>query len=135
MKRALVLVAGLMLAPATAAQDAATPKAAQDAAKPTAAPETRSCLALRSIRDTNVVDNRTIDFTLGDGSVWRNRLPYDCPQLGFERAFSYQTSMSQLCKQDVITVIELTGSRQIGARCGLGEFVRQPPKAKTKAKP
>lgn len=95
-------------------------------------PAVRSCLAIGAIRGTDVVNSQTIDFTLRDGSVWRSRLPFACAQLGFERAFSYQTSISQLCQQDVITVI-LQTTRQQGARCGLGEFVRQPPgPAKTK---
>lgn len=104
----------LLLAPAAAA-------AAEDAPPP----ETRNCLQLGAIRQTDVRNARTIDFTLRDGSVWRNTLPFQCPQLGFERAFSYQTSISQLCRQDLITVIQQTGN-QPGASCGLGEFQRQP---------
>jgi hypothetical protein len=88
-------------------------------------PGTKNCLPLANVRQTTVRDAGTIDFTLRDGSVWRNNLPFRCPQLGFERAFSYQTSISQLCRQDIITVIQQTGN-QPGARCGLGEFQRQP---------
>ena len=125
MTLALAVIASLMLAPAVAAPE--TPA-------PGAAPETRSCLALASIRGTQVVNARTVDFILRDSSVWRSRLPFECPQLGIERAFSYQTGMSQLCKQDVITVIQMTGGQPLNTRCGLGEFVRQPPKTKTRPK-
>jgi len=63
-----------------------------------------------------------IDFVLHDGSVLRNRLPYACPQLGFERAFTYSTSLSQLCSVDIITVIVQGGGPSRGASCGLGQF-------------
>jgi formyltetrahydrofolate synthetase len=109
--------AGMLLAAASPAATQAEPEK----------PAVRACLPIANIRGTNVVDRQTIDFTLRDRSVWRSRLPFQCPQLGFERAFSYQTAMSQLCKQDVITVIQVNAGRQLGARCGLGEFVRQPP--------
>ena len=119
--RTLALAISLLLPAVAAAADEPAPPA-----------ETRNCLALANIRQTTVRDARTIDFRLRDGSVWRNSLPFRCPQLGFERAFSYQTSISQLCRQDLITVIQQTGNLG-GARCGLGEFQRQPappPKAK-----
>ena len=102
------------------------PGSAAMAAPAPAATDTRNCLQLSQIRQTDVRNDRTIDFTLRDGSVWRNTLPFRCLQLGFERAFSYQTSISQLCRQDLINVIQQTGNQR-GASCGLGEFKRQPP--------
>ena len=90
------------------------------------APETRQCLALSNLRSTNVVNSRTIDFTLRDRSVWRVNLPSSCPQLGTERAFSYETAQTQLCAQDIITVIQPLAGRLSGARCGLAPFQRQP---------
>jgi len=87
----------------------------------------KACLPLAQIKGTKVVDGQTIDFSLRDGSVWRSRLPGgNCGQLGFEKAFSYQTAMSQLCKQDIITVLQNMGGLMRGASCGLGEFVAQP---------
>jgi hypothetical protein len=115
MIRSLLALATMALLPAAVAA----------AADPESKAETRNCLALANIRQTTVRDARTIDFKMRDGSVWRSTLPFQCPQLGFERAFSYQTSISQLCRQDVITVIQQTGNLR-GATCGLGEFQRQP---------
>ena len=91
-----------------------------------AAQETRICLPLAAIRNSNVVNSRTIDFTLRDRSVWRANLRFACPQLGIERAFSYETGQSQLCAQDIITVIAPIGGALSGARCGLAPFQRQP---------
>ncbi|WP_310475339.1 hypothetical protein [Sandarakinorhabdus sp.] len=109
----------------------ALPVAAQaPAAQASAAPEVRQCLQLSALRSTNVVNSRAIDFTLRDGSVWRANLHSACPQLGTERAFSYSTSIGQLCAQDIITVIQPMARNFNGPRCGLAPFERQPAKPK-----
>ena len=94
------------------------------------APEVRQCLLISAIRSSNVVNSRAIDFTLRDGSVWRANLRSACPQLGTERSFSYSTSISQLCAQDIITVIQPMARNFAGPRCPLAPFERQPTKAK-----
>ncbi len=81
-----------------------------------------SCVTLRNVSNTNVLDDSTIDFVMRDGRVFRNALPNSCPQLGFERAFSYQTSINQLCSVDIITVLVQAGGLRSGASCGLGKF-------------
>jgi hypothetical protein len=82
------------------------------------------CVQLTRIRNTNVRDDRTIDFIMINGDVYRNSLANSCPQLGFERRFSYQTSLSQLCSVDIITVLTAGGPNNLmrGASCGLGKF-------------
>jgi hypothetical protein len=81
------------------------------------------CIQLRSIRTTQVRDDRTIDFIMNGNKVYRNILPNSCPTLGFEKRFSYRTSLSQLCSVDIITVLYNVGSSlQPGASCGLGPF-------------
>ncbi len=96
--------------------------------------ETRSCIVLSNLRQSIVRGDQIIDFVMRDGSVWRNTLPYRCPTLGFQRAFSYQTSINQLCKPDLISVIQLNGGNPITSRCGLGTFVRQPAPTQPRAK-
>ena len=86
-----------------------------------------SCVELSRIRESKVIDDRTIDFVLRDGSVLRNTLPSSCPSLGFERAFTYKTSISRLCSVDIITVIMQGGGVRTGASCGLGKFVPYTP--------
>ena len=90
----------------------------------------RSCVELGRIREARVVDDRTSDFYLANREVVRNTLPNACPQLGFEKAFTYSTSVSQLCAVDVITVIVQGGGPRIGANCGLGAFTPYTPVAK-----
>lgn len=117
--RKLMFIASLaLLAGATATARPLKPE--QEAKiKPAGKPE--SCVQLRSIRETRVRDDSTIDFYMLGGKVYRNRLPNSCPQLGFEEKFLYKTSLSQLCNVDIITVLTGPGISR-GASCGLGQF-------------
>lgn len=83
-----------------------------------------NCLPLQTIRESQVRDDWTIDFRTSGGQWYRNALPNRCFSLGFERAFSYSTSLTQLCNVDIITVLVNNGGPgpiNRGA-CGLGEF-------------
>jgi len=113
-------------APAAGPQSPAVSVPAVAAAKP------RSCVSLTQIRETRVVDDRTIDFIMRDRQVLRNTLPNSCPGLGFERAFTYATSLSELCSVDIITVLQQGGGIRRGASCGLGAFVPYAPVAATR---
>ena len=88
--------------------------------KPAGKPE--SCIPITSIRETRVRDDRTIDFYMNGRKVYRNSLPNSCPQLGFEERFSYETSLSQLCSTDIISVLYDSPRLMRGASCGLGTF-------------
>ncbi len=82
-----------------------------------------SCLQLHNIQESRVRNDRVIDFRTSGKKWYRNTLPYSCPSLGFEEAFSYSTSLSQLCSVDIITVLNRTGGGlNSGASCGLGQF-------------
>ena len=81
-----------------------------------------NCVTIRNIRDTKVIDDRTIDFHMSGNQVFRNTLPNSCPQLGFQQAFAYRTSTSELCSVDIITVIVQGSGSMRGASCGLGKF-------------
>jgi hypothetical protein len=91
-----------------------------------------NCVQLQNIRETRVRDDRTIDFIMRNGKWFRNTLPNSCPQLGFERAFAYQTSITQLCNVDIITVIVQGAGARRGASCGLGKFTPIEPITTTK---
>lgn len=113
------LAAAVALVPATA--QTKSQREALAAARPVGKPV--DCVQIRQIRETRVRDDRTIDFYMLGGRVYRNTLPNSCARLGFEEAFSYKTSLSQLCSVDIITVIDRSGSPGIpGPSCGLGKF-------------
>jgi hypothetical protein len=87
----------------------------------TGAPVT--CISLANIRESRVRSDNVIDFRTSGKKWYRNTLPNSCPSLGFEEAFSYSTSISQLCSVDIITVLNRTGGHlSRGASCGLGKF-------------
>ncbi len=120
---ALGLLAGCSNAPRTAAVPPPPPANTVAGGK---VPSSQ-CVELSRIRESKVIDDRTIDFYLRDGTVLRNNLPNSCSQLGFERAFSYSTSINRLCSVDIITVIIQGGGPRIGVSCGLGPFVPYTP--------
>jgi hypothetical protein len=105
---------------AVAAPGMARDRQAIPVATETGKPE--NCIPLRQISETRVHGDRTIDFIMTGRKVYRNTLPYACPGLGFEERFSYETSLSQLCSVDIITVLYSTPALQRGASCGLGQF-------------
>lgn len=118
----LITIAGLVLL--TSCTPATAPTAVAVAtASPVPAVAARSCVSLSAISEARVIDDSTIDFHMRDGTVLKNTLPHSCPSLGFEKAFTYATSLSQLCSVDIISVIQQSGGPQIGASCGLGKFV------------
>lgn len=120
-KRELVLAILLASAGCTAQVDP-TPPPAYPAV--TTVGEPVSCLQLTQVRDTQVRDDWTIDFEATGGRVYRNTLSARCPRLGFEKAFTYTTSLAQLCSTDIIYVLDATGGQvRRGAACGLGKFV------------
>ena len=118
--RASLPLMGLSLLVAGCAGGAATTASTAPPAKVIGEPI--SCVLLQNIRETRVIDDSTIDFVMRNSKVYRNTLPNRCPQLGFERAFSYSTSISQLCSVDIITVLQQAGGIRRGASCGLGKF-------------
>ena len=102
----------------------ATPVLARDARHiPEAIPAgpALSCIPLSGIRTSHVRNDQIIDFAMSGGKTYRNTLPTACPGLGFQESFSYETSLSQLCSTDIVTVI-YTSPPMRGASCGLGSF-------------
>jgi len=84
--------------------------------------EAQSCIPITQIRNSEVHSDYTIDFHAGN-RTWRNTLPNRCAALGNTRAFSYSTSLNQLCSTDIITVIEPGSPMLTRGSCGLGQFV------------
>lgn len=117
----------LFLALALAACAAPQPPRQTAAPAPAPAGPAASCVDIIRIREARVIDDRTIDFHMNDGRVLRSNLPNSCPSLGFEKAFTYSTSLSKLCSTDIITVIHQGGGPRTGASCGLGQFTPVPP--------
>lgn len=111
---------------------------ATSAPTPPADPKTTKgpqCLNLSQLDHSEVVDDKTILFHMKGGKIWRNDLPFGCPRLGYEKAFSHKTTINQICTVDIITVLNNYGGSglQEEASCGLGDFTAYIPPPKDKA--
>ena len=84
---------------------------------------TTECISLRSLRRTDVVDDRNVLFYMRGKTVYHNILPRPCGGLAREDRFSYQTNIGRLCRLDHIRVLydDPFGMRE-GNRCSLGVF-------------
>ena len=85
--------------------------------------EGERCIITRNIRNTDILDERTILFRMRGGDYYLNYLRNDCPGLVREERFSYRTTGGRLCQVDTIRVLEQFGGFiQEGMSCGLGVF-------------
>ena len=83
----------------------------------------RKCINARSLRTTEVVDDRNILFYLSGKTVYLNILPKECKGLSRERRFSYRTSGTSLCNFDTIRILsDRGGGLHEGKLCRLGYF-------------
>lgn len=83
----------------------------------------RSCIPLSAFSETRVRSDRVIDFLSIGGKGWRNVLPQGCSGLAAANAFTYKTSLSELCDTDIVYPLEqVGGGLQRGPGCGLGRF-------------
>lgn len=80
-----------------------------------------SCINRQSVRSTEVVDDRTINFVVNNRRMFVNRLPNACPGLAGRRTFKVNTRTTQFCSANSITVITGPGGQR-GPTCGLGRF-------------
>ncbi|WP_301752121.1 hypothetical protein [uncultured Erythrobacter sp.] len=84
----------------------------------------QNCIDRSQIRSTVVRTDRVIDFEMNGGKVYRSTLKNRCPGLGWDRAITYETSVNQLCTQQIVySLTNIGGVPQRGAGCSLGEFV------------
>jgi hypothetical protein len=88
--------------------------------------EAQRCVMRDRVRQTLVRTNRVIDFEMQSGTVYRSILPNSCPGLSSNRGITYETSINQLCRGQIIYSLDnFLGEppQRLGAGCGLGEFV------------
>ncbi len=83
----------------------------------------KRCIDTRRISNTQIIDKQNILFHMRDRTIYHNELPRACPGLRRGKAISYRTTLSRLCSNDFITLLDTFGvgiSR--GPSCGLGKF-------------
>jgi len=85
--------------------------------------EAERCILINRISNTHVIDDQRILFYMRGKKAYLNLLPRRCGGLGIQRRFMYETSQSQLCDLDMISVLyNRGGGFSRGASCGLGLF-------------
>lgn len=95
---------------------------AEDANLSAAKPE--SCISLVRIKSSEILDRSHMVFTMSNGPMYLNTLPYPCPGLRRDTPYLHRTSLSEICDLDIITVLnEGGGGYMPGASCGLGKFI------------
>ena len=78
-----------------------------------------SCINPTKITKQTIVSDQEIQFELGNGETWVNKLPRACPGLKLSGGFSWEVHGTLVCSnQERITV------KETGTLCGIGEFSR-----------
>jgi len=82
--------------------------------------DSKNCLRLSMVRDSDPLDDFAILFEVRGGAMYLNELDGRCTGLEHEKRFSYTTPQAQICEGDIITVTDTFGTFR--GSCSLGEF-------------
>ena len=81
------------------------------------------CIDTRRISNTRIVDKQNILFYMRGGVIYHNELPRACMGLRTGKTISYRTSLSRLCSNDLITLLDNFGmGMSRGPSCAIGKF-------------
>ena len=81
------------------------------------------CIDTRRISTTRIVDKQNILFYMRGGDIYHNELPRECMGLRSGKTISYRTSLSRLCSNELITMLENFGTGMSrGPSCAIGKF-------------
>jgi hypothetical protein len=118
--RFLIILLLLLVAGSAGADE----EAVSDGEEAPVVPGTRECIGIARIDRTKIVNDSTILFYMLGPEVYVNNLPRRCNGLKRMDAFSYATSLTQLCSLDIIRGLRSLGGELVpGVGCGLGKFV------------
>ena len=117
------LAAFLVILPAVALARSDAPEAALARALHGLTPSGRptSCVSLRDVPESQIVDDHTILFRHDSGRVYVNHPPDRCIGLTRNHAFASRTPTGQLCGGDLIRVFDPAGHFDYGS-CPIGDF-------------
>lgn len=123
----LAVLAGCAGAPSPSEEAAAARRAARaetelaDALKGKVAGKPVTCVNLRDIRSTKAIGDRTLIYEASARLVYRNDPVGGCPASGTGRTLVTRTPSTQLCRGDIVRVVDLTAGFDLGT-CLLGDF-------------
>jgi hypothetical protein len=106
---------------ASARREAAASAELADALKGKVPGKPVSCINLRDIRSTKTIGDRTLLYETSSQLVYRNDPVGGCPASAPGRTLITRTPSTQLCRGDIVRVVDLTAGFDVGS-CGLGDF-------------
>ena len=115
------LVAGCMAQEPVELSPAAQTRLAQELEGRTAGPS-QACVPQQTLRGNRSIGDGVMLFDGPGEIVYVNRPAGGCPSLEFGRALVTRSISSQLCRGDIVTVVDPTTGTEYGG-CGLGDFV------------
>ena len=84
--------------------------------------DVQSCISLRQINSISAVDENTLLIKSGVNDYYVNDLSGRCHGATRNSSrFEYTTSINQLCRNDILKVVDNGGGFLIGS-CGVGSF-------------
>jgi len=95
--------------------------------------DVQSCIGLRQISSIDAVDENTLLIKSGVNDYYVNDVKGRCH--GATRnstRFEYTTSISQLCRNDILKIVDNGGGFLVGS-CGVGSFEKLEKKAEPEA--
>ena len=116
--RLAVLAASLAaILPAAAGEKAAAPELSGY----TRTGETSSCLTVRRIDSTKILNDHQILFEMSGGETWLNEP--SCAGLSSHVALAYEVHAGQICDTTIVTLVEpADGLNSVRGSCALSKF-------------
>jgi hypothetical protein len=125
---ALAVLAGCTGTPSPSEEAAAARRVARaetelaDALKGKTAGKPVSCVNLRDLRSTKTIGDRTLIYEVSSRLAYRNDPAGGCPASAAGRTLITRTPSTQLCRGDIVRVVDLTAGFDVGT-CLLGDFI------------
>ena len=109
---------------ASVEREAITPEAQERLAAFERTGEVRNCIGVNRIDRIEPLDERHFLIRVGLNDYYLNEVPGRCGGAGrFNNRIQYVTSISQLCRNEIITIVD-NATGFITGSCGLGGFER-----------
>ena len=81
---------------------------------------TVSCVPIRNLGGNRTVGDAIV-FGGNQRRIYVNHPPGGCPDIDSGRSLTFRTTQSQLCRGDIVTVVDRISGTSFGG-CGLGDF-------------
>ncbi|MGY6660934.1 MAG: DUF6491 family protein [Glycocaulis sp.] len=119
--------AALGMASAVSAQDMSE-AAAERLAQFERTGETRTCINITQLRSIQPLDDRHFLIEMRNRDTYLNVVSGRCSHAATSNTYlQYSTTGTQLCRGEIVHVIDNGGQGMLSGSCGLGEFERLTP--------